>query len=98
MKNIMRELVDRMFNEKEDFHEYMDMFYETTDAKEKAIFLKLAEAEGDHYKMLYDIIFEHEPETSIEHGLHRNAKHNYDKMLECVKKAHEEMHMPMPPK
>lgn len=91
MKNIMRELVDRMFSEKEDFHEYLDMFYEATDAKEKAIFLKLAEAEGDHYKMLYDIIFEKEPATSLEFGLHKHAKHDYDKMLECIKKAHEEM-------
>lgn len=91
MKNIMRELVDRMFNEKEDFHTYLDMFYETHDHKEKAIFLKLAEAEGDHYKMLYDIIFEKEPATSLEFGLHKHAKEDYDKMLKCIKTAHEEM-------
>lgn len=87
MKNIMRELVDRMFEEKEDFYSYLDMFHETTDAKEKTIFLKLAEAEGDHYKMIYDIVFEKEPSTSLEFGLHKHAKHDYDKMLDCIKKA-----------
>ena len=46
-----------MFEEYDDFMDYMDLYEDCTDPTYKAEIKKIAEDEMHHYKHIYDIIF-----------------------------------------
>lgn len=79
----MKQIIDRMFDEKADFYTYIEMYKDS----HNDTFIRLAEAEGDHYKMLYDMAFK-EPSTTVrEEALHHYAQEVYNKMLSCLKEV-----------
>lgn len=79
----MKQLINRMFGEKEDFYTYMEMFEESKDPT----YIKLAEGEGDDYKTLYDIVFKDAPSTPKEEALQDYACMVYEKMKEHIVEA-----------
>ena len=80
----MKKIIKHMFEEKEDFYEYLHMYKECNDPAAKAELRKIAEEELHHYKHLYDIAFgkaDAEHMSMIEHGVHEYATHVYHDML-----------------
>lgn len=77
----MKEIISRMFEEKADFYTYLDMYKES----HNETFIRLAEAEGDHYKMLYDLAFKEPSTTAKEEALHNYAQEVYNDMLLYLK-------------
>lgn len=80
----MKKIIKHMFEEKEDFYEYLHMYKECSDPAAKAELRKIAEEELHHYKHLYDIAFgkaDAEHMSMIEHGVHEYATHVYHDML-----------------
>lgn len=73
-----------MFEEKEDFYEYLHMYKECTDVTAKGELRKIAEEELHHYKHLYDIAFgkaDMEHMSMIEKGIYDYATEAYRDMI-----------------
>ena len=54
---MMKHLIKHMFEEYDDFMDYMDLYEDCTDPTYKAEIKKIAEDEMHHYKHIYDIVF-----------------------------------------
>ena len=79
---MINKLIERMFEEAEDYDEYMWLAEETEKEDCKQKLKHIAEQEREHYKTLYDLIFTTEPITDMEKAFKRHAKHIYEHMLE----------------
>ena len=85
----MEDIIDKMFEEKEDFDEYMMMYKHCEDPVRKDIFYHIAEEESQHYYKLWGIVFKDvkdEHMTDKERGFKAYATEVYEKMVECLKK------------
>ena len=82
----MKDLVKKLFEEKKDFYCYLEAAEMETDSEKKAMYLKLAESEGDHYKALHGIIFADENRSEREEGFYEVTKECYQEMVEEIKK------------
>lgn len=71
-----------MFEEAEDYDEYMELAEEAEKEDYRQRLKHIAEQEREHYKTLYDLIFTAEPSTAMEKAFKRHAKHIYEHMLE----------------
>ena len=79
----MKELLQDMFDEKEDFYKYVKLAKE--DEKNRQVFAELAKQEKGYYKMLYDIIFCSETmkdKGEMTKAIQDYAKCEYEKMDE----------------
>lgn len=82
--NLFKQLMD----EKHGFHEYMELYEEATDSSIKAKIHSIATQEAQHYKELYEMIFNSDPNktwTPIEKAMCHQAKEWYEDMLEELK-------------
>ena len=87
---MMKKIIKHMFEEKEDFYEYLHMYKECTDPAVKSELRKIAEEEMHHYKHLHDIAFgkaDVEHMSMIERGVYEYATATYLDMLKQLEQT-----------
>lgn len=85
MIKIIKELIEKLHEEKADFYGYLAMMDEVEDAAQKATFHRIASEELGHYKALHDIIFA-SAETPFEEAFKDESAAAYEKMMHCLQK------------
>lgn len=82
-------IVNKLFEEYNDFKDYKKIYEHCTDATAKATIRKIMEDEFHHYKYLYDLVFvnaDMSKMTDIEKAVHEYATHLHHEMSECMAK------------
>lgn len=82
-------LVNKLFEEYNDFKAYKHMYEKCSDANTRVTLKKIMEDEAHHYKYLYDLVFinaDVSKMTEIEKAVHEYATHLHHEMTECITK------------
>ena len=77
-------IVNKLFEEYNDFNDYKKMYEDCTDTNTKTILKKIMEDECHHYKYLYDLVFANADiakMSEIEKAVHHYATHLHNDNL-----------------
>lgn len=85
---MIEKLLHKLFEEKHDFYDYMDLYRESTDSTMKTTIKGIAEQEMHHYKEIYDLVFKDNGSrtwTPTEKAMCWQAKEWYKEMDEVLR-------------